>query len=163
MFLRYGSLLIASILLISSVHSARAQTCAAPIVLMPGATVTGSTCDGLHVADTFCGNLPNPGRNTVFRFVIGPPLSGHLTLTSGSTPFAPVMYLMDGAASCDSAPCLATGDTATPIAFDGLAPGGYWLVIAAPPNAPSDDCGTFALSNDATEIDSIFADGFDGN
>ena len=163
MSLRYASLLIASIVSISSVHSGRAQTCAAPIVLTPGTTVTASTCDGLRVADTFCGGVPNPGPNTVFRFDVSSPLSGHLTLISGSTSFAPVMYLMDGAASCDSAPCLATGDTTTPIAFDGLAPGGYWLVIAAPPNASSDACGAFALSNDATELDSIFADGFDGN
>ena len=160
MFRRQGSLLIAAMLSISSVHSVRAQTCGSPIVPMMG-TTTASTCDGEHIADTFCLDRPNPGPNTVFRFVIGPPLSGHLTLIP-SPPFEPVMYLMDGDAPCDSKLCLASGDTSAPIALDGLAPGAYWLVIAASPTAPVGDCGIFTLSIDASIIDTIFADDFDG-
>jgi hypothetical protein len=141
--------------------AARAQTCASPITLTANNTYMGSTCDGVHVADMFCGSVPNPGPNTVFRFVVGSPLTGHLTLIAASASFAPVMFLMDGASPCDSAPCVAAGDTETPIVFDDLAPGEYWLIVAAERNSPLGACGEFALTNDASSPDSIFGDGFD--
>ena len=145
----------------SGSHDATAQTCAAPIAIVADTTYTGSTCDGEHVADTFCGDVPNPGPNTVFRFTVWVPLAGQFTLTAQSGAFLPVMFLMDGASPCDSAPCLATGDTSTPIALGGLGPGEYWLIIAAPPDASPGACGEFMLTNDATEVDAIFADGFE--
>jgi hypothetical protein len=155
-----ASLLLAIATAFNSTH-APAQSCAAPIALIAGNTYMGSTCEGTHVADTFCGGLANPGPNTVFRFAVGPPLAGQLTLVAQSAEFTPVMYLMDGAQPCDSAPCVAVGDTFTPIPFDGLAPGEYWLVIAAAPSATPGSCGEFSLSNDASPVESILANGFE--
>lgn len=140
-----------------------AQSCFAPIPLIAGITSNASTCDGTHVADTFCGGVNNPGPNTVFRFTVGPPLTGQLTLAAQSAGFTPVMYLMDGAEPCDSAPCFSVGDTFTPIPFDGLNPGEYWLVVAAEPNAEPGTCGEFALSNNASVVNSIFTDGFESS
>jgi hypothetical protein len=141
-----------------------AQTCAAPgtFPLMP-APVTGSTCGGEQLGNLCGGTVQNPGPNYVLQFVLHNP-SGHL-LISGDPSFAPVMYLAKAAESCEDAACTAAGDTVNSMPLDGLPSGSYRLIVAAPPDAPANTCGSFSVIGDAAfyagEADVIFEDGFD--
>lgn len=125
--------------------------------------VMGSTCGGEQLGNLCGGLLQNPGPNYVLQLVLHNP-SGHISI-SGIDPYSPVMYLSHGADSCEEATCVASGDTVSSISLDGLAPGSYRLIVAAPPNAPLDTCGLFSVIGDealyAGEADVIFEDDFD--
>lgn len=142
---------------------AGAQTCASPELLLGGDSPPfHSTCNGEYVAEAFCSDLfANPGPNLVFAFTLSGPSSGTFSLTSMAGGFVPVMYLSSIAEPCDSATCLAVGDTGMPIQVSGLAAGSYRLIVAAAPDAMAGSCGDFALSYDVATIDRIFFDDFD--
>jgi len=141
-----------------------AQTCAAPWAFpsIPK-PVTGTTCGGEQLGSLCGGMVDNPGPNFILQLRLHNP-SGHIQI-SGTQTFSPVMYLSEGNSSCEDAACVASGDTAIVMSLDGLPPGLYRLIVAAPQDAPADTCGEFSLIADeafyAGENDVIFEDGFD--
>ncbi len=156
---RFASLALCLLICICS-ESATAQTCAAPLPLVPNMPSSKSTCVGEHIADFFCGDIPNPGRNTVYRFELAIATSVQFFVT-GAGIFDPAIYLMDGTHPCDSAPCIGAGDGTSAIENTNLPPGAYWLVVAATPASAGGTCGTFILDNVMAPADEAFADGFD--
>ncbi|MEO5558635.1 MAG: hypothetical protein ABIR10_03040 [Dokdonella sp.] len=155
--------LLASLLMASS--PTVAQTCNAPAVWPGiGPLLSGTTCGGEHVADSFCNGIhENPGPNFVVRIYLNHTATA-ITLIGGTAGFDPVMYLANGADSCDSATCVGVGDSGTPINLAGIPPGYYWLFIAASAQNQTGACGSFALAadGDLSGDDIIFANGFDG-
>lgn len=155
--------LLTSLLMASS--ASVAQTCTVPAAWPGnGQLFAGTTCGGERVAESFCNsNYGNPGPNFVVRIFLNHTATA-ITLTGGESGFDLVMYLADGADSCDSARCVAEGSPGTPINLAGIPAGEYWLFIAAAEQNQTGACGAFVLTadGDLSGNDVIFADGFEG-
>jgi len=143
-----------AVAVLSTSIAGHAQTCAAPLPLVPDSPVWASTCG----AQNF-GTRDFSGPGAVLVFDLQQASSVYFTL-SGIAGFDPQVCVTDAANECGTGPCLATGDASSTVVLDGLPAGSYRAIVTASPFSAPGSCGGFGLMN-AVMPDTILADGFD--
>lgn len=133
---------------------APAQTCSAPIPLVPDSTTYGTTCGASRIAESFCDGTPNPGPNVVYHLTLEHPGVVDFMIGSLSPGFDPTLYVSTG--DCIAGGCASAFDPAEPFPA-----GDYWIVVAASSASPVGSCGSFVIANTVTPSEAIFSDTFD--
>ena len=132
-----------------------AQTCTAPLALVPDSPLWASTCG----AQNF-GTRDFSGPGAVLAFDLDQSSSVHFMLSDGPG-FDPQVCVTDAANECGMGPCLATGDASSVVVLDGLPAGSYRAIVTASPFSAPGSCGTFGIVSDVVPDETILANGFD--
>jgi len=112
--------------------------------------LSGTTCGGDTTAAGYCGgNLDAPGP----AYVMHSFFSDNRTFTNiqltGGAGYDAIMLLSPVSAGCGTnAPCIATGDAASPISSTDVPNGDDFLIITAATFDIPGQCGTFTIAAD---------------
>jgi hypothetical protein len=126
--------------------AAFAQTCAAPIAILSNSDAAGDTCTAENTLPGY-GGISSPQAEIVYSFV-AEGANATVTMTHTGAAFGGTVVVMPSPCS-SSTDIITAGDTANPMAVNGLTDGEtYYVIATADPGGPADACGAYNLNVD---------------